>query len=309
MGGPPRVSRRSLGGSRILGMRSAGVTLKNGCLSMVRSFTGGTGALVGAVGAASPVLADVIAEEVFGRPSSTNAVGLVFAFVLGVVGAGLGGLLGSLTHSRVRRSRWAGPVSQRVVAAILMALVVFPAVFAIKRVRNSEAFNRPRVVQSTGAIARARWTDEGEPRAAAKLVWYPRLPEEANHEEELHWNGAVVRADVSGGKLRLKAGEAVLKGLDLNGFDYVREVYGATARLQEDTREWLVLLARLRATGRRELVLVLDPEGKLAYEELLERARPMRDGPAMWRVGGEGGRHGVLVLIDQGSPIYYTVSR
>jgi hypothetical protein len=45
---------------------------------------------------------------------------------------------------------------------------------------------------------------------------------------------------------------------------------GATATL-DGRDEWPALLVRLRATGKREVLLIYDPAGKLMHEELLER--------------------------------------
>jgi hypothetical protein len=63
------------------------------------------------------------------------------------------------------------------------------------------------------------------------------------------------------------------------------EVLGTTAAL-DGSGEWLALLVRLRATGKREVLLIYDPAGKLMHQELLERRNNVAG--KLWSAGSVG---------------------
>ena len=103
--------------------------------------------------------------------------------------------------------------------------------------------------------------------------------------------------------MALRAGSMTSTSIDLAGFDYVREVHGASASLEEDGAEWLAVLVRLRATGRRELLAIYDPGGNLAYQELLERETPLLDTPVLWAARDQSARRAFIV--DVGTRLRY----
>ncbi len=93
--------------------------------------------------------------------------------------------------------------------------------------------------------------------------------------------------------------------MSLAGLDYVREVLGVTAT-DGQSQDWLALLVRLRATGRRELLLIYDATGALVHEELLARTK---SGPqqVLWNAGPGNGEP--AFLIDVGEPLRYVLKK
>lgn len=93
--------------------------------------------------------------------------------------------------------------------------------------------------------------------------------------------------------------------VSLKGLDYVREVLGATAAL-DAKGEWLALLVRLRSTGHRELLLIYDPTGTLAHQELLVRTA---GGPedVLWSAGQAGDPP--EFVLNLGEPLRYAAKR
>lgn len=92
-------------------------------------------------------------------------------------------------------------------------------------------------------------------------------------DQPIEWNSRRVLIEVTDDALQVRVGDQALPRVDLAGLSYVREVDGVTASLGNGASESLVLLARLRATGRRELLAIFDPQGTVAHLELLERPR------------------------------------
>jgi len=68
----------------------------------------------------------------------------------------------------------------------------------------------------------------------------------------------------------------------------------------------VALLVRLRATGRRELLLIYNPAGTLAYEELLARTTAGRF-PVMGSAGQFGDQH--EFVLDLGEPLRYVAQK
>jgi hypothetical protein len=252
--------------------------------ALLRSISPATGALVGGLGVASAILATVAAEKVFGRPSSTSGLGIPVAFILGAVGAVIGATLGARARIAINRSRWAGPVDRRAVAVVLLLAICIPSGFAVRSVLTNEAWNEPRVIVSSGPVVRAESGESVEPMSSATLLW--ELRTHAEGTRELRWNGNVVRITLDDGRMTVRAGEVTSTPIDVSRFDYVREVHGVSATLQGDHAEWLAVVLRLRATGRRELLAIFDPTGKLAYQELLEnRIRGRLETSVLWSAG------------------------
>jgi hypothetical protein len=104
------------------------------------------------------------------------------------------------------------------------------------------------------------------------------------------------------GGLVVHAGALTSTPIDLSRFDYAREAHAVTAQIT-GTEEWLGILVRLRATGRRELLVVFDPRGKIAYEELLERRTNLRDDPVLFSAGPGSARQ--EFVIDLGAPVRF----
>lgn len=270
--------------------------------TLFSSITPATGAWIGGLGLAIPVLASVTAEMMFGRPSSTSVLAFPFALVYGVGGSAVGGILGFIVRSAWRRTTWVGPVDRRVVAMAVMLVITVPTARAIRSVLADEASNAPRVIVSTVRIDRSDGRSLLDPVSRATLLW-ASLSDDARQVRETSWNGRTVRVDVDGDRMLVRAGDIAPTPIDISRLDYVREVYGVTAMGFEGKSEWLALLIRLRATGRRELLVIFDPVGTLAYEELIERSTRLTDNPVLWSAGPKNRRQDIVV--DLGAPIRY----
>jgi hypothetical protein len=86
------------------------------------------------------------------------------------------------------------------------------------------------------------------------------------------WNGRDVTVGCTrDGMITVSdAGSGIVASADLRSFEYVARVHAAGMR-QDDGREAMALLAQLRATGRREMLLMFDADGRVTYQELIAR--------------------------------------
>jgi len=258
------------------------------------------GAALGAAAGALPTLATTVAILEFGRPSSTAILGVPMALLFGLVGATLGAALGLLARFLLVKTRWSGPPDGRLIVGALALIAGLSIANATALVREEAAASRPRIQVSTGDLAKIAGASVLRPNVAPIVLYDPFLSE-GRKVSPMLWNGVPVAIDQADCRLTVRRGGGVVRSIDVCGFDYVREVIGLTARFAPGQGESLVLLARLRATGRRELLLVLGPSGVIVYQELLERTERLRDEGVMWRSGGEDGP--CEVTLDLGAPL------
>ena len=272
---------------------------------VLRSITPVTGALAAGLGVVVPILAAVYYESRFGRPGSTAGLAIPLAFIWGGLAAAVGAAVGATVRRLVTGSRWAGPMNRRTAAVLLAIAITVPSVLAILAVRRSEAENAPRVIRSTGEITRAEGMSELSPVRSASSLW-GLSPNADQPREELRWNGRPVDARVVDDQLRLSVGELPTTETDISRFDYARAVYGTTAALSDDGKEWLALLLHLRATSRRDLLLIFAPDGTLIHQELVERHLGRLPRVGLGAAGPAAGPQ--EIVLDRGVPIRYRLS-
>lgn len=271
---------------------------------VVRSITGTTGALIGGLGVASPILAGVIYEFKFGRPSSTSAVAIPIAVVVGLFGAAVGAAVGMLIRIAVDRSRWSGRRDRRVMTAVVLLSVLTPVIRSIASVRSREASNRPHVVRTSGGVFQSQGPSAFKPLRSGRLLWVSS-GSVGSSVQELRWNDEPVSVEITAGTLVIHDRFAAPVTVDLSHYDYARAVYGVTVTPPAGEAEWLALLIHLRATGRRDYLVILDPQGGVVHEELLERLPGPSPSVGIGVAGSPDGPEEVVV--NRGRPLRYGV--
>ena len=270
---------------------------------LLRSITPATAALVGGLGLACPLIFATVAHMAVGSPSSTAGLAIPVAVVLGLFGAAVGASIGFIVQAAVNRSRWAGPADLRAVAVLLVLGIGIPSVvvtrWSLAYDAEAAARNEPRVMVSSETVVRIEGPYQLERESPATLIW-TGLQEPA--ARELRWNGDAIRVIVQDDTMAFRSGTVTSSPLDLEGFDYVREVHAVPATLQGGNSEWLAVLLRLRASGRREIFAIFDPQGKLAYQELFERRTDL-DATVLWNAGQSPSRQ--HILLDAGKPLSF----
>lgn len=268
---------------------------------MARSITAGSGALIAGVGVATPIIAGMVTEIAWGRPTSTSGLAIPAAIFLGLVGAAAGAALGSMVATFVRNSQGADPVDWRFAGVLLLLVAAVPSALVVRSKLRHESLNAPRLIRSTGEIVAAPGDSSQEPISPPTLLW--RMSEKSQAARTLRWNGQLVDIALSDGKLDVGAGGLRGDAVSLADFDYVREINGVTATMTSDRGEFLALLLDLRTSGRRSLLLIFDSRGALVHQELLLR----RSGNPTLFVAGRPGSQEISVKVDW-QPVHYSAA-
>lgn len=261
-------------------------------------------ALVAGTVAAAAGIAALAADVFIGRPSSSSGVAAILllpivllAAVVGfAAGHGLGGWLRRRGLSPAVRM---GPY--RVVMTVVLGIAtVMGATFGARPVIRHERLLQPRVLTGADAVERHAAGADECPGARPAPVACDALNGVTAYA--LVWNGRETTLGCTReGHLTVSdAAGGVTASVDLTGYEYVREVRAAVAR-QRDGRESLALLAGLHATGGRDMFVIVDADGRVIYQELLERAS--REAAAPLAVCPADDRDAIAV--DTGTPLIY----
>jgi hypothetical protein len=228
-----------------------------------------SGALFGGLTVAALLITMFIAEGAIGRPTSTSAVILAFVPIYGgiaaLAGAVLGYLVGGIAELILRRRHVRRTLSISLIMVPAALGMIGAAVFATKNVVRYEEINQPRVVLSDGRIAKTPVDRDALVNLPGEVVfpWGEHV--------QTRWNDVIVFIYASDGAVRIEGvPDAPNIVTSLEDYDYIREAIGTAVEL-ESGEEYLVVLAELRATGNRAVLLVYDSSGVLIYQELLER--------------------------------------
>ena len=90
--------------------------------------------------------------------------------------------------------------------------------------------------------------------------------------QPVSWNGSQITVVSNQDRIIIRnASGRKIAQTDLRKYDYIRELWAVSFRLYPGQREYLAVVANLRSTSRRAMVLVYKPEGSLVYHEILER--------------------------------------
>lgn len=264
----------------------------------LRSFTPLTGALCGAIAAASYVGSATAAEIIRGEPHPNILPGAVAGFMFLGVGLSATGALAGLVTARTARARALASPRRKWVAAYLIAAMTVPSWLGIRAFQRVEERSRPRVILTSPSIVKsAGWGDTSR-RVSGRLVFDRLRPAE---QEALVWQGSPLDVAVGERVLTLQRAGQVFATIDLQDLDYVRQVLAATATL-DGQREWLALLVRLRSLSHRDLLVIYDPEGALVHHEMLEGAAG-HDPRALLTEGERGTRQ--TFGVDVGAPLRF----
>ena len=231
------------------------------------------GVIVGAF-VASYMLAALITETKIGRPSSTASIGFflvpIYSGIVALGGIGIGFLIRAVLRGRGEKDLISIKgffIKSAIVLVITSGLAI---AIGTKEVVDYEAVNAPQVLSNSGSVNRAELSREDVPSVEkhAKLIW----DFENKALGSVLWNGAEVIANVAQStKLSLKINDKFTLQYDFKPYTYLTEITALQFPTISGEDEYLVVLARLRATSFRSMLLIYEANGKLVHEELLKR--------------------------------------
>lgn len=239
-----------------------------------------------------------IMEMMIGRPSSTAVLGFIFAPILAVIAGGVGAVVGLVLWPILRAlgvnyslSRTA---SRYVLVGATVALAAVAVAGGMVSVR-SEREDRPRVIQDSDRIHGLATLPTISGNGVEAPLTFESLRDETD-DVTVDWNGGKVRVVGEGDNevtIRDNGGQ-LIASTDLSAFDYTTQIHSATFCEDAQGSRMLAVLVTLRATSGRSMLLIYDSQGRLTYQELLER----RGYPETMRVTStEEGKE--ILLVDQ----------
>jgi len=255
-------------------------------------------ALVAGVGALAVAGAGVAADFAIGRPSSTAAVGIVLMFPFALFAAVIGFALGHYVSYLLRKARINITVPMKPYRIVIGVVTVIGAVVGAKPVLRHERLHEPRVIAGADRMLRIEGAERCPQPQRAPVACDVSTGQTSF---TMPWNNRDVTLGCTRDGLITVSDQSsgVIASLDLRPFEYVRQLQAGTAR-QADGREALVLLARLRATGRREMFAEMNADGQVIYQELIAASRHVDFPLSICRA-----EDAESVMVDAGAPITY----
>ena len=235
--------------------------------------------LIGMTGAALIAGRSVVqtaAEINFGRPSSTAALGFVIGPLVGVIFGAVIFAMMSATFWALHRAGWRAasrPLPSWIVVVLALgvgAVLINEFRVARRDVLTREAARVPRILLNSSALTPLAAGTTLDAQVTAPVLFV--LTATGTADANLQWNGRPLVVDIANESVFIKdqAG-ATLASVDLHAYDYIRRVSAMPVCAQADGRSWLAVLTGLRATSNRSMLTVFDTDGRLVYQEHLER--------------------------------------
>lgn len=246
------------------------------------------------------MIVGVLTDMSIGRPSSTAALAFLFVPIWIALTAGVGAAVGCALGWIAGIRRRVGAFSRRIRTVGLAALALLTlggGIGGFASVVAYEEHARPRVIHTEGYVVRLPIVPADTSAETTAAFTFDSL---GTVDSWVEWNSELVSISHSEGWITLlDSDHHELTKTDLGSFDYVVRLEAIPFRVRFEERESIAVLATLRATGHRSMLLIYNPEGRLIYEELLERTK-RRDGPSMWRLV-ERSQTGDILLVDVGT--------
>lgn len=235
-------------------------------------------------------LALTMAEQIWGRPSSTSALGFFMAPIAGLI-VGIGAFaVGMAAHVVLRRRGVVSrPAPSWVTPMLWMVVLAGSAAFLMigrSLVLESEFTRRPHVVlDSTRIHVVSPPTATLEDRVTA-----PELYAGITNTTDAHpinWNDIPVKVTSLAEQVVVSDPNGrTLASADLHDFDGITRMHAAPVCRQSDGKSLLAVLVSLRATGRRAMLLLFAADGQLIYQDHLERSGGAKDALYTGRLNG-----------------------
>jgi hypothetical protein len=248
-----------------------------------------------------------VTEAMIGRPSSTHALGyfaaVIWSGIIAIIGF-IFGIISSMLLKLFCESKTIFKKNPHTLSIALIVLIILSVIAGCALSYWSEQQQRPHVIADTGILKKlkdlpVKTVEEIE----AKYVFAKYNPEEEETQNIL-WNDKKVFFNITDDDSVqiLNSERDTIASTDLSKYDYARTIYALPVALQQDNRMGLALLVGLRATSRRSMLLVYDYDGKLIYQELLNRGRCREDVLASL-IDEQGSNY---ILVNVGSPTIYS---
>lgn len=225
-------------------------------------------AIISGVFVASYMFTGLQTESIIGRPSSTHAIGYLFAPIYSVIVFIIAYLIGLIFKYFLLKRGEIDLVNKsnylRNSAIITIILGIFSGGTAYLQVAEHVEFNAPGLISNSASFKKTKYSELEIPSVtkSSELLWEF---DNTNHPP-IKWHNKLLKFNVINsffmGILSEQNTEA---SYDFSGYTYLKKIEALALN------KYLVVLVKLRATSSRSMLLIYDKEYNLLYEELLDR--------------------------------------
>jgi hypothetical protein len=243
----------------------------------------------------------LIAEMIIGRPSSTHVIGFLFVpihtGILMLICFAVGSVLRIALDKFIQSKTISGRASKLLYLAFIVTILVsISAGWLIAMWQEKK--QSPHVIYSSGQIIKESGIPIEGHEVNASFVF-------SIFEDEKNQVKAVIK---DGSNMKIDSEENIIRVYNENGklmtktdYDYVTRLYSVPFELDKHGPDGLAILAVLRGTAHRSIILIYDKNYHLTYQELLEDCKAE---PTM-KVITNNEQQKEILLIDTCMPYNY----
>lgn len=207
-------------------------------------------------------------ENVLGSPSSTSCLIVPFLPIYISIGAIGGCILGLLLNKMIAHSKIQITANQFIPAGIvlIMSLAILAGLSGYWVVRHNLRLMTPHIVYSDASISKIATNEDFQTSDTLKISF-----EQRKQGKQMVWNGRKLTLSFPADQVRVKdASGNVIINSSLKQFDYICQLQANVVKLSQSEKPFLAVLADLRATSHRSVLLIYSSTNQLVYQEIFD---------------------------------------
>ncbi len=215
-----------------------------------------------------------VIENRIGSPSSTSSLIIIPMVPISIISSLIGGVVGYFIEKTLKlvKKRNALQTKEIYISGLMLSLVIFvSAIFIPLKMQLSwNAYNSPHIIVDTGLIKKISNDTDTE---ISNIVYEPQCLvkfDQRHKGKEFLWNGEIVRIKFSEHSYLVfdENGKPIITQT-LDDYDYISELMCFSFSLGLSSEQLLVVFSDLRATSGNSIIHFYEPNGKCAYQELI----------------------------------------
>jgi len=219
-------------------------------------------------------------------PSSTSGLIIIPLIPITIISVFIAGLFGAFINWVLVQFKGIKPINIREIYAVSaifsVAIVVLAIIVPYKLQSSWDAYNLPRIIRNSNVVEKFQFQKQTEKKYKnAKIQRFVVNFEDRVKGIDLLWDKKSYRAKFDSHLISFvdKNGEFFIQE-NLEGYDYIREIICLPFDTLSESDPLLIILANLRATSRKSMIIIYSSTGECVFQELLENIgslKPARD--------------------------------
>jgi hypothetical protein len=263
----------------------------------------GIGCLVGV----SYYLGIMITQLFVGRPLSTWIIGIFWLPFLTYKHTLVGLFLGCFAWCLVKifhRPQQVSMTARKTLWILVVSLMLLSATFGGYKIVMLVKRFAPRVVYNSNEIVKLEKTP-----FESVLISYPSQLWEMREKPAMPfiiWNRKEVTTYSVDESVIIRDKTQVLTKIRLGTEDdeiyYIPRLYGFSVQFKKDANEYLAMLIQVRAISNCSMLIILNPEGQIVYQEIFERITTPTQ--SMQKIKDKNSGREILLIADKQTSVY-----